>query len=292
MRQAEIGREALKSKTFEFRRGIITLAAKDDLAQSLYKTLIGPVENDIAGKKVLVLVPTGTLAYLPFAALKKGDSYLIESHQLAIVQQSSQLESLTKSATPGDGTTVVVGNPDETLPSAELEAETVGSFFAKVKLLVRGEATMASLLDSLKGPVPYLHLATHGVLDCTDPTASYIVLAGSRLHNYEIAGLTLNGTRLVTLSACQTALGSQDPGSEVASLAQAFGFAGAPCVIATLWSIDDQETKALMSEFYARLKAGDSVAEAMNKSQIALLRSPRSAAPFFWAGFQVGGDWR
>ena len=187
---------------------------------------------------------------------------------------------------------IVVGNPDETLPSAELEAEAVVGFFAKAKLLLRGQATLASLIESLKSPVSYLHMATHGVLDPTDPTASYIVLAGSRLHNYEIAAMKLNGTRLVTLSACQTALGSQEPGSEVASLAQAFGFAGAPCVVATLWSIDDQQTKKLMSEFYGRLKAGDSVAEAMNYSQLALLKSPQSAAPFYWAGFQVGGDWR
>ena len=292
VRQTGVGQEALKDQISKFRKSIVRLDTDRELSNALYKTLIGPVEADIAGKKVLVLVPTGSLAYLPFAALEKDGSYLLESYQLAIVQQSSQLERLNQAPSSGNGALLVVGNPDKTLPSAEEEAEAVGGLFAKAKLLLRGEATLTHLIEGLKNPVSYLHLATHGVLDSTDPTASYIVLAGSRLHNYEIAALNLSGTRLVTLSACRTSIGAREPGSEVTSLAQAFGFAGAPCVVSTLWSIEDEQTKALMTEFYGRLKAGDSVALAMNKSQLALLKSPKAKDPYFWAGFQVGGDWR
>ncbi|MBT9585926.1 CHAT domain-containing protein [bacterium] len=116
--------------------------------------------------------------------------------------------------------------------------------------------------------------------------------AQGRLSVSDIYALTLPGVRLVTLSACQTALAQRDPGSEVASLADAFEVAGAGSVIATLWSVDDEATHQLMLSLYGQIKQGKSLAQALRKAQLELLSHGRHRAPFFWAAFSLYGDWR
>jgi len=55
----------------------------------------------------------------------------------------------------------------------------------------------------------------------------------------EVYGLDLAETDLVVLSACETALGGLSDGDDVVGLTRAFLAAGAPAVVTTLWSIDD-----------------------------------------------------
>ena len=68
------------------------------------------------------------------------------------------------------------------------------------------------------------------------------------LYTGEILGLKLNA-QLVTLSACETALGKKVEGEGVRGLSTAFLFAGAKNVIASLWKVSDESTAQLMIEF-------------------------------------------
>ena len=100
---------------------------------------------------------------------------------------------------------------------------------------------------------------------------------------------------LVTLSACDTALGKEFAGEGILGLSRAFQYAGARSVLASLWGVGDQHTAELMKRFYRYLKAGRSKDEALRGAQLDLLRSaadPTAAHPFYWAAFQVIGDWR
>lgn len=69
----------------------------------------------------------------------------------------------------------------------------------------------------------------------------------------EVAGLNLAHTRLVVLSACETALGEARDGEGVLGLRRSFAQAGAQAVLMTLWPIEDAETVRIMTDFYARL---------------------------------------
>jgi hypothetical protein len=79
-------------------------------------------------------------------------------------------------------------------------------------------------------------------------------------------------------------------GSEIESLERAFIYAGAPSVIATLWSVEDAATKDLMVAFYRYLDKGYTKGEALRQAQIDVLRDPGTAHPYYWAGFVLTGD--
>jgi len=131
-----------------------------------------------------------------------------------------------------------------------------------------------------------------------------IVLAGANcphaedsedgiLTGWEIASLDLRGTELVVLSACETGVGDIRIGDGVAGVRQAFQLAGAKSVVATLWSVPDQDTAQLMESFWKELAQGESASKAMRNAQLALMRKSGSegepSPPYSWAAFTVSG---
>ena len=88
-------------------------------------------------------------------------------------------------------------------------------------------------------------------------------------------------------------------------LTRAFQYAGARSVVASLWSVADETTAALMKRFYWYLKAGKSKDVALREAQMELISGLISSEnlqgqvikfdashPFYWAAFQLNGDWR
>ena len=120
----------------------------------------------------------------------------------------------------------------------------------------------------------------------------------------EVKALDLERTELVTLSACQTTLGMQLDGEGTLGLQRAFQMAGARSTVTTLWSVNSLATSQLMIDFYSNLWSKKmSRIEALRQAQLKMLRQGRSeagkanvilklAAPYFWSGFVLSGDWR
>jgi CHAT domain-containing protein len=236
----------------------------------------------------LAVVPTGTLAYLPFAALSKAPGkYLVQSRQVVTLLKSSDLAALGVAPNPNRDGLLALANPDGSLPAATQEASEIAGLFA-TRPLLGAEATAERLQEP--GPVAYLHLATHGTLNSRNPAASQLLLASGGLTVSDIYRLRLPGVRLGTLSACQTALGEINPGADLTTLADAFSLAGASSVVASLWSVSDESTRELMVEFYRRIKAGETLGQALQEAQLKLLAAGRT--PFQWAPFVLIGDWR
>ena len=160
----------------------------------------------------------------------------------------------------------------------------------------RTTATSPSLRD-----YRIVHFATHGLLNSRHPELSGIVLSlvdengapqDGFLRLSDLYSLKL-GADLVVLSACQTALGKQVKGEGLLGLTRGFFHAGAPRVIASLWSVRDEATAALMSRFYrSLLRDGQSPSAALRTAQVALWKDPRWKAPYYWAGFVLQGEWR
>jgi CHAT domain-containing protein len=112
------------------------------------------------------------------------------------------------------------------------------------------------------------------------------------LRLYEIYNMKL-GADLVVLSACQTTLGKDIRGEGLVGLTRGFMYAGAPTVVATLWSIKDEATAELMKRFYkAMLKDGLKPGAALRAAQLSMSRESRWNSPQFWAGFVIQGERR
>lgn len=273
-----------------------SLPLKTELAR-LHKWLIEPVQADLGERPVLALVPTGTLHYVPFPALCTVDSagkpgFLAERRLCVNLVKTSDLMPMAAAA---GKQLFAVGNPDGTLPGAEREVASIAASFPGSQKVIGSEATVARLQKLAPG-TGYVHLATHGQLSETDPKNSYLVMAGpgasAHFRATDIYDLDWPGVRLVTLSACETALQEGQPGAAITSLAEAFRVAGGQAVVASLWSVEDNATEKLMVEFYKQLAQGKSLAASLQTAELTISRDPRFKHPFFWSAFTLLGDWR
>ena len=108
----------------------------------------------------------------------------------------------------------------------------------------------------------------------------------------DVYNLDLNA-ELVTLSACQTALGKEIRGEGLIGLTRGFLFAGAERVVASLWGVQDRSTAELMKRFYRGiLEERLEPADALRRAQVSMLREERWREPYHWAAFVVQGEWR
>lgn len=145
-----------------------------------------------------------------------------------------------------------------------------------------------------------VHFATHGILDDDRPELSGIVLSlVDERGNPEEGFLRLDDVYnlslpvgLVVLSACETGLGKEVRGEGLLSIVRGFMYAGAVSVIASSWKVDDQATAELMARFYPALFAGKTPAASLREAQISMLATRRFRDPFYWAGFEIQGDWK
>jgi len=202
------------------------------------------------------------------------------------------------------------------LPWSRREVESIAALFppGHAKVFIGPEATEEEARKVGKG-VRILHFATHAQLDNRSPLNSALALAmpegfpegreNGLLQVWEIFEKVRLDADLVVLSACDTALGEDQGGEGLIGLTRAFQYAGARTVIASLWSVRDQATSELMIRFYKHLRAGLTKDEALRQAQIELIHGPievvnekgektllDATAPYFWAGFQLYGDWQ
>jgi CHAT domain-containing protein len=163
------------------------------------------------------------------------------------------------------------------------------------------EASRAMALSPVLAQYRIVHFATHAFSDGEHPERSGLVLSLFDRHGQpqngvlgleQIYGLNLPAD-LVVLSACETALGKEIDGEGLVGLVRGFMYAGATRVMASLWSVDDEVTAYLMAHFYRSLEQdGLSPAAALRAAQMAVRKENKWRSPYFWAGFQLEGEWR
>jgi CHAT domain-containing protein len=294
-----VGRAALTEGTRQFRESIgMRSADAVQFGESLYRQLIEPI--GLAGSEALVVIPHGPLHYLPFQALRGPQGYLIEERALSYAPSATALGYLLSKERGDRRPVLALGNPDvgpssPALPGAEREVQQIKVLFPEAEVYVRKDATKARFLAR----APHnsvVHVGAHAAVDEVDPLYSVIQLAGTggqsgELEAHEVYEMDLSKVGLVTLSACETGLGKVSRGDEIWGFTRTFFAAGARAVIVSLWPVVDVSTSRLMDKFYTGLRA-DSAQQALRAAQLDLLRSAEYSHPFFWAAFNLEGDWR
>jgi CHAT domain-containing protein/tetratricopeptide (TPR) repeat protein len=162
------------------------------------------------------------------------------------------------------------------LPGTAAELQRLSASIGKERttLLTRSSASEQQLEElRASGKLAefrYLHFATHGAANSELAFESALILAqddniedvssGGKKHydgrltaNEVLETWKLDNAELVTLSACESALGRPGGGDGLLGFAQAFLLAGARAVCLSLWKVDDTATALLMDRFYQNL---------------------------------------
>jgi len=229
-----------------------------------------------------------------------------------------------RSITTGEDLSTVYFAP---LGGTAEEARTIKALFPDAQVLTGPQATKAALK---RAEAPrLLHIATHGffLLNSTTSAAlepsrtgvngtrsisasvkienpllrSGLALTGANLNKgggddgiltaLEASNLNLWGTKLVTLSACDTGVGEVKNGEGVYGLRRAFFLAGTESLVMSLWPVSDFVTRELMTDFYTGLKSGLGRGEALRQAQLVMLKRKGRQHPFYWASFIQSGEW-
>ena len=269
--------------------------------QQFYDWLIRPLESKLDNDniKTLVFVLDGVLGNLPISALHDGQQYIVEKYNIALTPTLQLLSSRSLST---DKLRVLAGGLAQArqgfspLPAVKEEVKEIAQV-ASTEVLLDQDFTTSRLQQEIAATsFPIVHLATHGQFS-SQADNTFLLTWDQRINVKNLDQLLqaresrdLSPIELLILSACQTAAGDK---RAVLGLAGVAVRSGARSTLATLWSVQDQSTADLMSQFYEALsQSGVSKAEALRQAQLSLLRSPQYQHPFYWAPFVLVGNWQ
>ncbi|HYM01061.1 MAG TPA: CHAT domain-containing protein, partial [Blastocatellia bacterium] len=189
------------------------------------------------------------------------------------------------------------------LPHTRDEAEAILALLPRRESLAAlgFDASLKTATSPLLRQYRILHFATHGFIDGKHPQLSGIVLSlvnqqGEPIDGFlrlnEIYNLRLPAD-LVVLSGCETGLGEEMKGEGLIGLTRGFMYAGAPSVVVSLWDVSDRGTAEFMKLFYQNmLRRGLSPSRALQAAQLEAIKSKQLDSPYYWAAFEVQGDWK
>jgi CHAT domain-containing protein/Tfp pilus assembly protein PilF len=293
--------EALTKEVRLFRRTVEKRTTLEYLEHSkqLYDWLIRPLESELIRQKIqtLVFVPDGVLRTIPFSALHDGKSFLIQQYAVAMTPGLYLTDprplNLQKIRTLAGGLiSSVQGFPS--LPYVADEVASVRTLFDADQLI--NEEFRTGLLEQELRESRYgiLHIATHGKFS-TDAYDSFLLTFDGKMTMDKLDQLIglfryrQDPLELLTLSACQTAVGDDRAALGLAGVAIK---AGARSALATLWFINDEASAALVSEFYRQLRDPSvSKAVAIQRAQIKLLNDKVYDHPAYWSPFLLLNNW-
>ncbi len=259
----------------------------------------------IAGHEIVNLPSASTLAVLRGEAAGRPPA----SHLLAVVADPVFSTDDPRLARAGAAGSAAAAPPEvrrdifRRLPFSRLEAEGIAALAPPEEVMTALDfaASSPTVTGGDLAAYRYLHFATHAVLDDEHPELSGLALstvdAAGRaqdgfLRLHDVYNLHLDA-ELVTLSACETALGREVRGEGLVGLTRGFLYAGSERVVASLWSVQDRATAELMRRFYRGMLAeGRSPAAALRAAQTSLSTDPRWRSPYFWAPFVLVGEWK
>ena len=255
----------------------------------LYNRLFAPLEQHIPHNRI-ILIAHGVLHHLPFAALwTDRNTYLLDKYHIRHLSSASIIEFLQDRKQGQSGKLLVFGNPTKDLPYSQKEAVSISKSSIGSVLLLRSKATETAL-KKMGRQFKRIHFASHGEFNVDTPLQSGLLLSADKENNgvltvNELYSLHLNAD-LVTLSACQTAMGKIKSGDDVIGLTRGFLYAGTSSIVSSLWDVDDRATSDLMTHFYHNLKTHSKV-NALRLAQLSIKKSYKH--PYYWAAFQLTG---
>jgi CHAT domain-containing protein len=261
------------------------LQATQSHLEALYAELIAPLRPHLQAKH-LIFVPHGPLHFLPFHALKIGDTYLSDTHTVSYAPSGTVFALCQEKAPSEMSASLVMGIPDERAPQILAEVQSVAALLPETELFLGAQAT-ADALRKKGSQSALLHIATHGTYRQDNPMFSGIRLGDGYLNLYDLYQMRLSA-RHVTLSGCATGMNFVAAGDELLGLERGLLCAGAASLLLSLWDVHDRSTAELMQAFYkGYIESGDMAASLQSAMKQLRQQNPH---PYFWAPFVLVGQ--
>lgn len=271
----------------------------EEIAHTLFKTLI-PFAPDLKQKKWIIL-PDGVLNQVPFEALVtklNGANSFKQLHYLLLNKELSYSPSakflLQQKEKHRFETTFLGIAPSFTnsslpaLTNASNEVKIGYNYFGG-KVLKAEQLEKNKLLQQLP-QAQIIHWVSHAGVDSSYTNGAWISLGGieleGRISTPEFLPLQLS-TTLLTLNACETALGQYKAGEGIYSLGRSFASAGAQNIITNLWQANHQVNSTILENFYAHLQKSNRIAFSLTAAKRNYLNHESTdelgAHPRYWA---------
>jgi hypothetical protein len=252
-----------------------------------------------AGCDHLVVVPHGPYHLAPLHLFARDSRLLADEWTVTVLPVIESMTTRPEEAAERDGLAAFGMSFTKTNPFDLPELSEAADEAKRVAKALQGiakvddEVTEDAVLDALS-KARYIHLATHGAMNLDAPSFQYVVVTETEtddglLHAHELMRLDLRGVRLVTLSACETALGRIDRADNPRGLPAALLLAGAETIVGTLWEVDNDAARAFFVELYRGLAASLSRRDAFRRAQTEVRR--RFPHPRDWGAFFFMGAW-
>ncbi len=236
----------------------------------------------------VVFVPSGKWVGVPLHAVADPETHapLDESFFVGTAPSLGAMQRAHAAIVVHRGG-LLVGDPDDSLPGAQREAKTLIDQYGGVfdNPLVGSAATAERVLQRAAAS-GWLHFACHGLFNAAFPSQSVLALADGRLSAARLlrAGRGYSG---VVLSACEVGRSATD-GLDPLGMSGIFLAAGARCVLAPLWVIDDEASMLFMQFLYRYLESAP-LGIAATLARRDLRSIARFHTQFYWAAFQASG---
>lgn len=298
----QIDDDELNRLIADHRKSIIAkseVAQTNEIAKQLYNILI---PDNLESDKTLCVVPDKALHQVSFAALMSpADKYLIEDLEIIYSPSASIFVIASENARARKSNVenlLSVGNPAfdqsenpalKNLPDAELEAKKIAESYDKRNNFNGVEASKDKFLETIADS-EVIHFAGHFVANPHSPANSKMLFADGDLRSFELADKKLPNSKLVVLSACETAFEQFNKSEGAIGIARTFLAMGTPLVVASSWKVDSEATKDLMIAFHNKRRVEKlSSAAALRQAQLMMLRSSNFSSPYYWSAFSATG---
>ncbi|WP_041818819.1 CHAT domain-containing protein [Streptomyces davaonensis] len=253
------------------------------------------------GRTHLCFWPHGPLHYLPFHLLHADGRPLADDWTVTTVATSAQCLPRPSGTASRGRRLLIAGSAAGGTRYGLREQPEIAAHVQKLTAQVRGARALRSgattptaLMAAMTG-VDFVHIAAHGSQDAEAPWYQCLYLDADdsgegRLFAHQVLGLDLRGVDLVTLSACESALGRYDLNDNLRGLPAAFMLAGASTVIGVLWPVTAPVATLFYEDLYRCLLAEATKRDAFRHAQ----QTTRAAFPAYrdWGAFTLIGDWR
>jgi len=301
----------LKDQALLFRKNLQSRPHNRFLSQAkqLYTWMIKPIKKDLEQWQVdtLVIVADGLLRTIPFSSLYDGNQFLIEQYALV---NAPGFKLIDPKPLEWKNNKVLLAGLSEgvqdfsPLPNVPKELRKIESILSNKQLIgdkiINQQYTLEQMQSKLaNNNYSIVHMATHAQFT-GQHNNDFLLTYDNKLTIDKLKNLIGFGRfrdkpiELLTMSACQTALGDERAALGLAGVAIK---AGARSALATLWFVDDEATSLAVTEFYQALagKKTDnkplSKAKALQLIQKDMIGQARYWHPSYWAPFLLIGNW-